>query len=103
MLPIIRDPSPMPPVEALICESTYGNKKHVDIETAKHELRDIVIKTAKRGGKVIIPAFSLSEPRKSSLISIFCGMQTDSRDPHRHRFATGVQSNGGLHETSGVL
>lgn len=64
MLPIIRDPSPMPPVEALICESTYGNKKHLDIETAKHQLRDIVIKTAKRGGKVIIPAFSLERTQE---------------------------------------
>lgn len=58
-LPIIRDPSAMPPVEMLICESTYGDRAHEDIETAKHHLRDVITRTAKRGGKVIIPAFSL--------------------------------------------
>src|SRR3989344_625347 len=31
MLPIIRDPEAMPPVEAHICESTYGNRLHEDI------------------------------------------------------------------------
>lgn len=64
MLPIIRDPSPMPPVEVLICESTYGNKKHEDIQTAKHKLQEIVVRTAKRGGKVLIPAFSLERTQE---------------------------------------
>lgn len=58
-LPIIRDPSPMPPVEVLICESTYGNRKHGDAQEGQSILRDVIIRTAKRGGKVIIPAFSL--------------------------------------------
>jgi metallo-beta-lactamase family protein len=64
MLPIIRDPADMPPVEALICESTYGNRKHEDIATAKHALRDVIIRTAKRGGKVLIPAFSLERTQE---------------------------------------
>jgi len=64
MLPIIRDPAAMPPVDILICESTYGNRKHEDIATAKHELRDVIIRTAKRGGKVLIPAFSLERTQE---------------------------------------
>lgn len=63
-LPIIRDPAPMPPVELLICESTYGNRRHEDLETAKHRLREVVITTAKRGGKVLIPAFSLERTQQ---------------------------------------
>ncbi len=63
-LPIIRDPAPMPEVEALICESTYGNRRHESIETARQMLRDIIIKTAKRGGKVLIPAFSLERTQE---------------------------------------
>ena len=63
-LPIIRDPMQMPPVELLICESTYGNKKHEDIATARHHLEDVIIRTAKRGGKVIIPAFSLERTQE---------------------------------------
>lgn len=64
MLPIIRDPEAMPPVEVLICESTYGDRLHEDILTAKNELRDIVVKTAERGGKIIIPAFSLERTQE---------------------------------------
>lgn len=64
MLPIIRDPADMPPVETLICESTYGNRQHEDIETAKHQLRDVITETAKRGGKILIPAFSLERTQE---------------------------------------
>ncbi len=63
-LPIIRDPADMPPVEALICESTYGNRKHEDVASARNELRDVIIRTAKRGGKVLIPAFSLERTQE---------------------------------------
>lgn len=59
MLPIIRDPSPMPPVEMLICESTYGDRLHEEAAHGRTLLRDVIVRTAKRGGKTIIPAFSL--------------------------------------------
>ncbi|HCI04223.1 MAG: MBL fold metallo-hydrolase [Candidatus Peribacteraceae bacterium] len=64
MLPIIRDPAQMPPVDTLICESTYGNRAHDDIATAKGCLKEMIIKTAKRGGKVMIPAFSLERTQE---------------------------------------
>lgn len=64
MLPIIRDPVPMPPVELLICESTYGNRRHEDIRSAKQHLQDAIVRTAERGGKVIIPAFSLERTQE---------------------------------------
>lgn len=63
-LPIIRDPAPMPPVEALICESTYGNRLHEDIATAKDRLKEAIVKVAKRGGKLLIPAFSLERTQQ---------------------------------------
>jgi metallo-beta-lactamase family protein len=64
MLPIIRDPQEIPPVDTLICESTYGNREHEGIETAKHELRDAISRTAERGGKILIPAFSLERTQE---------------------------------------
>lgn len=64
MLPIIRDPADMPPVETLICESTYGNRGHEDIKTAKHALREIIVDTAQHGGKILIPAFSLERTQE---------------------------------------
>jgi metallo-beta-lactamase family protein len=63
-LPIIRDPASMPPVEFLICESTYGNRRHEDIDTAQAKLKEIVTATAARGGKVLIPAFSLERTQQ---------------------------------------
>ncbi len=63
-LPIIRDPQAMQPVEYLICESTYGDRVHDDVHTAKDKLRDIIIRTEKRGGKILIPAFSLERTQE---------------------------------------
>ncbi len=63
-LPIIRDPEQMPPVDYLICESTYGDRAHDDIKTARDKLRDVIINTSNRGGKVLIPAFSLERTQE---------------------------------------
>ncbi len=63
-LPIIRDPAPMPPVEVLICESTYGNRLHEDVDSAHDLLEEVIKKTAARGGKMIIPAFSLERTQE---------------------------------------
>ena len=63
-LPIIRDPAPMPPVEVLICESTYGDRLHGDITKSKEKLKEVIIRTAERGGKVLIPAFSLERTQQ---------------------------------------
>lgn len=63
-LPIIRDPAPMPPVEILICESTYGDRLHGDIMKSKDKLKEVITRTAERGGKVLIPAFSLERTQQ---------------------------------------
>ena len=59
-LPIIRDPSPPTgPVDTLIVESTYANRKHETIGESEERLGEIVRRVAARGGKVLIPAFAL--------------------------------------------
>ncbi len=63
-LPIIRDPEAMPAVDILICESTYGDREHDTLTTARDKLKDVIIRTAKRGGKVLIPAFSLERTQE---------------------------------------
>ncbi len=40
-------------------ESTYGNRDHVPIDDARAALGRIVRETARRGGKVVIPAFAV--------------------------------------------
>lgn len=57
--PILRDPRAIPPCDVLICESTYGDRVNERVFDAKAQLVDIVKRTYARGGKVIIPAFSV--------------------------------------------
>jgi len=58
-LPILRDPEFMGNVDALICESTYGGKLHAPAEESSAKLLDVVKRTMERGGKIIVPAFSV--------------------------------------------
>lgn len=64
-LPIIRDP--VPPsggADAVILESTYGNRDHTSVADAKEELATVVLETARRGGKVLIPAFAVGRTQE---------------------------------------
>jgi metallo-beta-lactamase family protein len=58
-LPILRDPAAVPSAELLISESTYGGRTHPPVEELADSLADVVSRTFARGGKVLIPAFSL--------------------------------------------
>jgi metallo-beta-lactamase family protein len=58
-LPILRDPAPVPPADLLISESTYGGHIHEPVEETAERLGQVVRQTAARGGKLIIPAFSV--------------------------------------------
>src|SRR5207245_779586 len=58
-LPILRDPAAVPPAELLISESTYGGRTHPPVEELANGLAQVVNRTFDRGGKVLIPAFSL--------------------------------------------
>ena len=59
--PLLRDPV-LPggyDVDTLLMECTYGDRPHDDINKAFEEFREVVSRTIQRGGKVIIPAFSV--------------------------------------------
>jgi len=58
-LPILRDPTPLPDCDHLIIESTYGARVHENPEYMKEKLREQILLTVERSGKVIIPAFSV--------------------------------------------
>lgn len=58
-MPILRDPIVIRELDALIIESTYGNRMHDPITDTAEELAQIVRDTASSGGKVIIPAFAI--------------------------------------------
>jgi metallo-beta-lactamase family protein len=58
-MPILRDPEFMGNVDALISESTYGGRMHLATDEMPNKFLEIVQRTADRGGKIIIPAFSV--------------------------------------------
>lgn len=58
-VPLLRDPQRVGGCDVLICESTYGNRTHSPVEDLKQELVRIIERTTERGGRVVIPAFSL--------------------------------------------
>ncbi|GMU82589.1 MAG: Ysh1p: subunit of polyadenylation factor I [Planctomycetota bacterium] len=57
--PILRDPAPFPECDSIICESTYGGRVNEQVADAKEQMLAVVERTFARGGKVIIPAFSV--------------------------------------------
>lgn len=63
-LPIVRDPFQVAAADVLLIESTYGNRLHGDIKQAADKLADIVNKTVKRGGKLIVPVFALERTQE---------------------------------------
>jgi metallo-beta-lactamase family protein len=58
-LPILRAPAPVPPGDLLISESTYGGHTHEPVAETAEMLGEVVRRTAARGGKVVVPAFSV--------------------------------------------
>jgi metallo-beta-lactamase family protein len=77
--PIIRDPEALEGVEYLVTESTYGNRLHDPIGDAETHLADAVNETASRGGKVIIPAFSVG--RTQELVYALARLRAENRIP----------------------
>lgn len=58
-LPFLHPPAPLPEADLLLCESTYGGRTHQPLDQLAEALATVVTRTLKRGGKVLIPAFSL--------------------------------------------
>jgi len=57
--PILNDPvTPPSKADALLCESTYGDRDHQAGDPAEM-LAGIVNRVAKRGGSIVIPAFAI--------------------------------------------
>jgi len=57
--PILRNPEIVEDCDYLIIESTYGNRLHEEVEKRTDKLIDILIKTVKNQGTVVIPSFAV--------------------------------------------
>jgi metallo-beta-lactamase family protein len=61
---ILRDPEPVKAADILICESTYGARFHPEAADNRQKLAKVVKDTASKGGKLIIPSFSLERTQE---------------------------------------
>jgi len=62
--PILRNPDLSSRPDFLIIESTYGGRNHDPQEKSLLDLEQVIKDTVKRGGKLIIPAFSVGRTQE---------------------------------------
>lgn len=78
--PLLKDPIPLPQVDYLVCESTYGGRVHVDKnrpgDILEGIIRDVCVA---QPGKLIIPSFSVG--RTQSLLFVLHQLQIEGRLP----------------------
>lgn len=63
-LPILRDPTYIDDADYVIIESTYGNRLHDPVPNMIIDVEKAVNDAYKRGGKIIIPSFSLERTQE---------------------------------------
>ncbi|AMR33414.1 MBL fold hydrolase [Mucilaginibacter sp. PAMC 26640] len=65
--PVLNDPEPLPPVDYIVSESTYGGRMHTKGKSVEETLVETIDKVCiKEQGRLIIPAFSIG--RTQSLV-----------------------------------
>jgi metallo-beta-lactamase family protein len=85
--PILEDPYPAPQADYLICETTYGNRVHInDTRKAEEILEKIIIQACvDMPGRLIIPAFSVG--RTQSILYTLNKLAKAGRLPALKTFA----------------
>jgi metallo-beta-lactamase family protein len=63
-MPILWPPETPEAIDLLIMESTYGDRLHGTAEEARKKLQGVVRATARRRGKIIIPAFAVGRTQE---------------------------------------
>lgn len=76
--PVLRDPTPVGEADCLLVESTYGNRLHRSLQETEDELVQVLQETLqRRGGNVVIPAFSVG--RTQELLFVLTRLVRDGR------------------------
>ena len=57
--PLLKPPTPPTDANAVVIESTYGDERHADVDAETNRLAEVITRTIKRGGTVVIPAFAV--------------------------------------------
>lgn len=78
--PLISGPGLPPAAETVLIESTYGDSIHPDEAEEIEGFADVIRRTAKRGGVVLIPAFAVD--RTEVLLTVLRDLMADERIPN---------------------
>jgi metallo-beta-lactamase family protein len=62
--PLLRDPVAPPKVDAVVMETTYGDRLHKPLKPSIDEFYQAIEDTFRRGGNVIIPTFALERAQE---------------------------------------
>lgn len=62
--PLLRDPVPPPAADAVVMETTYGDRLHKPLGPSIEELYQAIDDSFRRGGNVIIPSFALERTQE---------------------------------------
>jgi metallo-beta-lactamase family protein len=76
--PIVKDPAPPPACDYLMCESTYGNRLHGDVDS-KSQMARIINDAVKRRGPILIPAFAVG--RTQEVLYLIRELEEEKRIP----------------------
>jgi metallo-beta-lactamase family protein len=70
--PILRDPEVFPGVDVLVLESTYGDRSHPSEQESAVTLKNTILRTLGRKGRVIVPSFAVD--RTQELLATLHGL-----------------------------
>ena len=76
--PVMRPPEPLLAADYVVTESTYGNRAHATADPAD-ELADVVTRTLRRGGTVLIPVFAVG--RAQTILYLLSQLRAAGRIP----------------------
>jgi len=62
--PLLRDPETIEEADYLLLEATYGNRLHESSKDSLERFIQIILKTIKRGGTVVIPSFAVGRTQE---------------------------------------
>ncbi|MBK0393917.1 MBL fold metallo-hydrolase [Ramlibacter algicola] len=76
--PLMEPPDAPPAADHVVMESTYGDRDHEDVQP-EDELARVVVRTAARGGMVVIPAFAVG--RAQLVLHLLARLKGQGRIP----------------------
>lgn len=63
-MPIMKPTESLPACDALVIESTYGDREHEPAETRREVLKESIVRIAESGGVLLIPSFAIERTQE---------------------------------------